>query len=129
MDGPSARSVLTRPIPSSGERLPVIGLGSWQTFDVGVGAAERAPLEAVLDEFVALGGKVVDSSPMYGRSQAVLGDLVAKKRMRSELFVATKVWTSGRTAGIEQMEDSMRKLQVSTVDLMQVHNLVDVDRH
>lgn len=121
--------MLSRPIPSSGERLPVIGLGTWQTFDVGESAAKRAPLEAVLDAFVELGGSVVDSSPMYGRSESVLGALMAKRQLRPKLFVATKVWTSGRDAGVEQMEDSMRKLQVRTVDLMQVHNLVDVERH
>ena len=124
---PSAE-MMTRPIPSSGERLPVIGLGTWQTFDVGTGRSDRAPLEAVLGEFVALGGKVVDSSPMYGRSETVLGDLMAGARVRSKLFVATKVWTSGRAEGIAQMEASMRALRVSAVDLMQVHNLVDVDR-
>jgi diketogulonate reductase-like aldo/keto reductase len=106
----------------------VIGLGTWQTFDVGTARADRAPLEAVLGEFVALGGKIVDSSPMYGRSETVLGDLMAGARLRSKLFVATKVWTSGRAEGINQMEASMRALRVSAVDLMQVHNLVDVDR-
>jgi aryl-alcohol dehydrogenase-like predicted oxidoreductase len=127
---PDASSeLLTRPIPSSGERVPVIGLGTWQTFDVGTSASERAPLEAVLNEFVALGGKVVDSSPMYGRSESVLGDVMAKGQLRSELFVATKVWTTGRAAGVAQMDDSMHKLRVGTVDLMQVHNLVDVERH
>jgi aryl-alcohol dehydrogenase-like predicted oxidoreductase len=107
---PSAE-MMTRPIPSSGERLPVIGLGTWQTFDVGTGRSDRAPLEAVLGEFVALGGTVIDSSPMYGRSESVLGDLMAGARLRSNLFVATKVWTSGRAEGIAQMEASMRALR------------------
>jgi diketogulonate reductase-like aldo/keto reductase len=119
----------TRSIPSSKESLPVIGLGTWQTFDVGSSATERDPLEAVLREFVALGGRVVDSSPMYGRSEQVAGDLMSKLGLREKLFVATKVWTSGRQAGITQMEDSERKLQAKPLDLLQVHNLVDVDTH
>jgi diketogulonate reductase-like aldo/keto reductase len=109
--------------------LPKIGLGTWQTFDVGSSPAARKPLEDVLREFVALGGKLVDSSPMYGRSEEVVGDLAAKLGLHSKLFMATKVWTSGKASGIEQMEDSMRKLRVKTIDLMQVHNLVDVNTH
>lgn len=118
---------LTRPIPSTGERLPVIGLGTWQTFDVGDAAGERAPLAEVLAAFVAGGGRLVDSSPMYGRSEEVLGDLAAAADARAKLFVATKVWTSGRSQGTRQMEESMRKLRARPVDLMQVHNLVDVE--
>lgn len=110
------------------EDLPLIGLGTWQTFDVGTSAAERKPLEEVLSLFVQLGGRVVDSSPMYGRSEEVLGDIAVKTGVRDKLFVATKVWTSGRVAGIRQMEESERKLR-GPVDLMQVHNLVDVDTH
>lgn len=121
--------MLSRRIPSSGETLPVIGLGTWQTFDVGPGAAERAPLEEVLRTFAAMGGKLIDSSPMYGNSENVAGDLAAKLGLRPNLFVATKVWTSGKAAGIAQMEDSMRKLRADPIDLMQVHNLVDVDTH
>jgi diketogulonate reductase-like aldo/keto reductase len=109
--------------------LPVIGLGTWQTFDVGTDAARRAAVEAVLGAFAELGGRVVDSSPMYGTSEEVTGDLASKLGLLSTLFVATKVWTSGRAAGIRQMEDSIRKLRVSRVDLMQVHNLVDTDTH
>ena len=121
--------ILTRRIPSTGEAVPVIGLGTWQTFDVGPAAADRAPLEEVLGTFAALGGKLIDSSPMYGNSEVVAGDLAAKLGLRSKLFIATKVWTSGKARGIEQMEDSMRKLRASPVDLMQVHNLVDVNSH
>jgi aryl-alcohol dehydrogenase-like predicted oxidoreductase len=104
-----------------------IGLGTWQTFDVS-SDRERAPLRDVLSEFVRLGGRVVDSSPMYGRSEEVLGDLAVSLDVREKLFVATKVWTSGKAAGIRQMEDSERKLR-GRVDLMQVHNLVDADTH
>jgi hypothetical protein len=123
------RSMLTRKIPSSGELLPAIGLGTWQSFDVGTDAAARAPLENVLREFAALGGKLIDSSPMYGRSEEVAGDLIAKLGLREKLFIATKVWTSGKAQGIAQMEDSMKKLRANPIELMQVHNLLDVDTH
>src|SRR5450631_1862047 len=126
---PDSGAILTRPIPSSGEALPVIGLGTWQTFDVGSSTGDRAPLEAVLEAFETMGGRVIDSSPMYGRSEEVVGDLTAKLAAKARLFIATKVWTSGKDAGIRQMEDSMRKLRVKAVDLMQVHNLLDVDTH
>ena len=122
-------TILTRPIPSTGEPVPVVGLGTWQTFDVGASPAERVPLEEVLAAFVELGGRVVDSSPMYGRSEQVVGDIAAKLGVQSRLFLATKVWTTGKTTGIRQMEDSIRKLRVARIDLMQVHNLVDVDTH
>jgi diketogulonate reductase-like aldo/keto reductase len=118
----------TKPIPSSKEQLPVIGLGTWQTFDVGASEGARKPLEEVLSLFVQLGGRVVDSSPMYGRSESVLGDVAVKLGLREKLFMATKVWTSGRQAGIAQMADSEKKLR-GKVDLMQVHNLVDADTH
>lgn len=120
--------MLTRPIPSSKEQLPIIGMGTWQTFDVGSSAAERKPLEEVLAEFVRLGGRVVDSSPMYGRSESVLGDMAVQLGLRDQLFVATKVWTSGAAAGVRQMRDSIEKLR-GPVQLMQVHNLVDADAH
>ncbi|MFL5561517.1 MAG: aldo/keto reductase [Gemmatimonadaceae bacterium] len=121
--------MLTRPIPSTGEMLPVIGLGTWQTFDVGDDRTARSQLRAVLDEFVVLGGSVVDSSPMYGSSEQVVGDLAAELYLRPKLFVATKVWTIGMREGISQMHESMRKLRAAPVDLMQVHNLLDVNTH
>jgi diketogulonate reductase-like aldo/keto reductase len=120
---------ITRPIPSSGERLPVVGLGTWQTFDVGGDARARAPLREVLTLFAAGGGKLIDSSPMYGSSETVIGDLVADLGLRAKLLLATKVWTSGRDAGIRQMEQSFRRLRARQIDLMQVHNLVDVATH
>lgn len=126
---PAQTGILTRAIPSSGKVIPVIGLGTWQTFDVGASASARAPLERVLSAFVELGGKVIDSSPMYGSSEEVVGALVAKLGLRSQLFLATKVWTSGKARGIEQMQDSLRKLRTRNVELMQVHNLVDVRTH
>ena len=124
-----AAKIASRKIPSSGEKLPVIGLGTWQTFDVGTEVAARAPLETVLCEFVALGGKLIDSSPMYGRSEDVAGDLIADLGLRQQLFIATKVWTSGKAAGVAQMEDSMKKLRAKPVELLQVHNLLDVEAH
>ncbi len=120
---------MTRPIPSSGEKLPVIGMGTWQTMDIGEDENERAPMAEVLREFVKLGGRLVDSSPMYGRSETVLGDLSAANALRESLFVATKVWITGKEQGIAQMEESMRKLRSPVIDLMQVHNLVDADTH
>ena len=107
-------------------KLPKIGLGTWQTFDVGNDRAARAPLREVLE---LLEGNVVDSSPMYGSSESVAGDLIAELGMRERLFIATKVWTSGREDGIAQMETSFKRLRVKVMDLMQVHNLVDVSTH
>jgi diketogulonate reductase-like aldo/keto reductase len=126
---PAPTPLHTRPIWTTGERLPVIGLGTWQTFDVGSHASARAPLAEVLRVFVELGGRVVDSSPMYGRSEEVTGELAASLRVQSKLFVATKVWTTGKAAGIRQMEESMRKLRTTRLDLLQVHNLVDAATH
>jgi diketogulonate reductase-like aldo/keto reductase len=121
--------MLTRQIPGSGEEVPVIGLGTWQTFDVGRSPAERAPLQDVLRTFVELGGRLVDSSPMYGNAESVVGDLASALGLLPTLFIATKVWISGRAEGIRQMEASMRKLRKDAIDLMQVHNLVDVATH
>jgi diketogulonate reductase-like aldo/keto reductase len=121
--------LLMRRIPSSGEMIPAVGVGTWQTFDVG-DAATKAELDKVLTSFADLGGRVIDSSPMYGRSEDVVGELSAKHALRPRQFIATKVWTTGKAAGIRQMEDSMRKLRTGkTIDLMQVHNLVDVETH
>jgi diketogulonate reductase-like aldo/keto reductase len=122
-------TLISRKIPSTGEALPVIGLGTWQTFDAGNDRAARAALAEVLEVFTDSGARVVDSSPMYGSSEAVAGELIAKLDVRDKLFIATKVWTSGRDAGIRQMGDSFRKLRVERMDLMQVHNLVDVGTH
>lgn len=120
---------ITRPIPSSGERLPAVGLGTWQTFDVGENARARAPLREVLSVFAAGGASLIDSSPMYGTSESVVGDLVADLGLRARLFLATKVWTSGREAGIRQMEQSLRRLRAERLDLMQIHNLLDAGTH
>jgi aryl-alcohol dehydrogenase-like predicted oxidoreductase len=124
-----AEAILRKPIPLTGEALPTIGLGTWQTFDVGSNKAAREPLKQVLREFVRAGGSVIDSSPMYGSSETVTGDLAQELGLQKQLFFATKVWTSGREAGIRQMEESFRRLRVQRMDLMQVHNLVDYRTH
>ena len=124
-----ADSIIRKPIPKTGEMLPAIGLGTWQTFDVGTTQSARAPLKEVLREFVRMGGSVVDSSPMYGRSESVTGDLATELVVQKKLFLATKVWTSGRDAGIRQMEESFKRLRTERIDLLQVHNLVDYRSH
>ena len=124
-----ALSMISRPIPASGEQLPVVGLGTYQSFDAGDSALEREPLREVLQSFVQQGGKLIDSSPMYGRSESVVGDLIAQLGITEKLFMATKVWTSGREAGIRQMEESLRRMRVARMDLMQIHNLLDWKTH
>jgi diketogulonate reductase-like aldo/keto reductase len=121
--------MVQRGIPSSGEKIPVIGLGSWQVFDVGPEATQRHPLEEVLSRFVALGGRLVDSSPMYGRAEQVIGEIATKLGLHRSLFLATKVWTTGKDEGIASMERSLAKLKTKKIDLMQVHNLVDAWTH
>lgn len=114
-------------IPSTDERIPVIGLGTWKAFDVGSGPNERKGPAEVVREFVKLGGTLIDSSPMYGKSEAVIGDLVDQAGAAGKIFMATKVWTTGKQKGIDEMHDSLRKLRVEKIDLMQVHNLVDLE--
>jgi diketogulonate reductase-like aldo/keto reductase len=118
-----------RKIPSSGEMLPVVGCGTWRTFDVGASPRERAPLAEVLRLLFEAGGSVVDSSPMYGAAEGVVGDLLAAAGTRDRAFIATKDWTSGREGGIAQMQQSMRLLRAERIDLMQIHNLVDWRAH
>ena len=122
-------TMLMRAIPSSEEKLPVIGLGTWRTFDVDLTSDTRRQLEGVLSLLVKLGGRVIDTSPMYGRAEEVIGDLTATLGVRDKLFVATKVWTRGKKSGIKSMERSMALLRAKRIDLMQVHNLVDVHTH
>ncbi|HET8723631.1 MAG TPA: aldo/keto reductase [Anaeromyxobacteraceae bacterium] len=117
-----------RPIPRTGESLPVVGLGTWQTFDVGSSPSARAPLAEVLRLFLAGGGRVIDSSPMYGRAEAVVGDILSAAP-GPRPFLATKVWTSGKAAGEAQMRESFRLLRTDRMDLMQVHNLLDWETH
>jgi diketogulonate reductase-like aldo/keto reductase len=124
-----ADSLRMRTIPSTNERIPAIGLGTYRTFDVGDSARAPTEIRDVLREFVAIGGRVVDSSPMYGRAETVVGDLAAELNVQGKLFYATKVWTRGHTAGIRQMEKSMQRMRTPHVDLIQIHNLVDWRTH
>ena len=118
--------MLMRAIPKTGEKLPVIGLGSAVTFDVRSGSRQKS-LGEVMSLFVQHGGKLIDSSPMYGTAESVIGDLAAQLHLRNSLFFATKVWTNGKQEGIAQMERSLDRFRARTIDLMQVHNLVDID--
>lgn len=123
------QNMIKRKIPSSGELLPIVGLGTWQQFDVGLSVDERRQLTAVLTMMIDKGGRLIDSSPMYGRAEAVIGELAAPPAINPNLFYATKVWTTGKDAGIREMNDSMAKMRRKTLDLMQVHNLVDYKTH
>jgi diketogulonate reductase-like aldo/keto reductase len=123
----SEAEMLERTIPATGERLPVIGLGTSNVFDVGSGTAARAPLTQVLQILLEHGGALLDTSPMYGRAEEVSGDLIAAAQVRPRMFIATKVWTRGREAGMQQIETSMRLLKTPKLDLVQVHNLLDLD--
>jgi diketogulonate reductase-like aldo/keto reductase len=119
-------TMLARTIPSSGEKLPVIGLGTWQAFDVDLTPDNRRQLADVLLLFVKLGGRVIDTSPMYGRAEDVIGELTTALGIPDKVFLATKVWTRGKENGIKSMERSMALLRAKRIDLTQVHNLVDV---
>jgi aryl-alcohol dehydrogenase-like predicted oxidoreductase len=109
--------------------IPAVGVGTYSVFDVGQSKADRDPLKEVLRLFVEAGGAVVDSSPMYGSAERVVGDLAAELGVRDSLFLATKVWTTGKEPGVRQMDASLRLLQTGMIDLMQVHNLLDWETH
>jgi diketogulonate reductase-like aldo/keto reductase len=127
---PSLTAMLTRPIPSSNERLPVIGLGTWQTFDVPLSDARGVErLSRTVRTLYDAGGRVVDSSPMYGRSEEAFGAIAQRLALTNDLFMATKVWTSGEHAGVEQMRQSAAFFHRKTIDLMQIHNLLDWKTH
>jgi len=130
--------LLKRTIPSSNEQLPVLGLGTWSTFNVQTNAMQ--PLQKVLDELYTAGGTLIDSSPMYGNAETIIGELtnnfplkrptsIDAGHLTTDFFYATKVWTTGKQAGIQQMEDSFRKMKRITMDLMQIHNLLDWKTH
>jgi diketogulonate reductase-like aldo/keto reductase len=121
--------MLTRPIPSSGEALPVVGVGTWQVFDVGGDAEELEVRRKIIELLIDKGGSVVDSSPMYARAEKVVGDVIGAAGNRDRLFLATKVWTNGKGNGESQMRRSIELMRAGTIDLMQVHNLRDVDAH
>ncbi len=123
------QSIMKRKVPKTGELLPVVGLGTWQTFDVGEDPAIREQLTQVLMEMKRLGGAMIDSSPMYGRSERVVGELTEKANIQESFFYATKVWTTGKLEGIRQMNESFFKMGRVTMDLMQIHNLLDWETH
>jgi diketogulonate reductase-like aldo/keto reductase len=123
------KTLIRKAIPGTAEALPVIGLGTWQTFDVGSDEAALSALADVLQAFFANSGTLIDSSPMYGTSEQVIGELLSRVGHGDKLFAATKVWTDGEQGGIRQMEDSLQKWGISRFDLMQIHNLRDWQTH
>jgi aryl-alcohol dehydrogenase-like predicted oxidoreductase len=127
--GAAPMPILTRSIPRSGEKLPVVGLGTWQEFDFRGDAEKRAQAVDTLRTFVGAGLRVIDTSPMYGAAEAVVGELLPEVDARKSAFIATKVWTTGADAGRRQIEGSFRLLRREPIDLIQVHNLRDVDVH
>jgi diketogulonate reductase-like aldo/keto reductase len=126
---PSAAPMLSRPIPATGEAVPVIGLGTWPVFDVGADETARRPLREVVRRLLDAGARMIDTSPMYGRAEDVVGGLLADLGMRPRAFLATKVWTTGRDAGLAQMRRSSTLLRSDMIDLIQIHNLVDWRTH
>ena len=122
-------SIITRAIPSTGEQIPVIGMGSWLTFDVAYNEQRMATRVQVLQEFFDRGGALIDSSPMYGSSEMVIGHCLNQIKNKQALFSATKVWTQGQRQGVKQMQASREKWGVDRFDLMQVHNMVDWETH
>ncbi|MEX0975859.1 MAG: aldo/keto reductase [Woeseia sp.] len=122
-------TMITRPIPASGDALPVVGLGTWQVFDVESTPEEIALRRQIVELLVDTGGRLIDTSPMYNRSEKVIGDIIESGVERSSLFLATKVWTDGNAAGIRQMEQSAELMNTDVIDLMQVHNRRDLDVH
>ena len=126
---PQSRPLLTRPIPSTGEALPVVGLGSWITFNVGDDPVARDACTDVMRNFVDAGGRVIDSSPMYGSSQDTIGYGLRKAALTGRVFCADKVWIASGARGREQIQQSRRKWQVTRFDLLEVHNLLDWQEH
>ena len=122
---PEGGTILTRPIPSTGEAVPVIGMGTSGSFEVGTSAAERDPLREVLRRFFAGGGKLIDTAPSYSSAEGVLGDLLSEDGLRAKTFLATKLSDTGRDAGLAQFETSLKRLKTDKVELLQVHNLRD----
>lgn len=125
----AGREAITKAIPATGERLPVIGMGSWITFDIGSNSYERAVRAKVMQAFFDNGGALIDSSPMYGSSEEVIGESLKTIRNKDKLFAATKVWILGKKSGIRQMETSQQLWGVKRFDLMQIHNMLDWETH
>jgi aryl-alcohol dehydrogenase-like predicted oxidoreductase len=127
--GTGGKTMQTRAIPSSNEPLPIVGLGTYRGFDVEPSQPTYKDLPTVLDALFDKGGTLIDSSPMYGRAEQTIGELLSIHEPRSPAFLATKVWTRGREEGIAQMEQSFALLQTEVIDLMQIHNLLDWQTH
>ena len=126
---PDTRAKLSRAIPKSGEQIPIVGLGTWQSFDIAPGGKDWDDGKSALDLFLRSGGRLIDSSPMYGRAEDAIGAMLAEQEGLPKPFLATKVWTTGLEAGRAQIEASFRQLRVPVIDLLQVHNLIDFDTH
>jgi diketogulonate reductase-like aldo/keto reductase len=124
-----ARGMLTKPIPATGESLPVIGLGTYSVFDVDSTAEAIANSHEIVERLTSAGGSLLDTSPMYNRSEKVIGDVIAAGIERQDVFLATKVWADGREAGINQMSRSAELMRAEVIDLMQIHNLRDTAVH
>jgi len=124
----SNESMISRKIPSSGEALPCVGIGTYQTFDVS-SPEQHQEVKAVMRDFARLRGRVVDTSPMYGAAESVIGEVLTELNLGKELFLATKVWIEGRDAGLAQARQSMQRMKTPKLDLIQVHNLLDADTH
>ena len=120
---------LYRQVPKSGERLPIVGLGTWQAFDIGPRDEDWPQARQAVQLFLAQGGRVIDSSPMYGRAEQAIGALLAATPLRSRAFLATKIWTGDREEGRRQAERSFELLRTRRIDLLQVHNLLGYDAH
>jgi diketogulonate reductase-like aldo/keto reductase len=131
--GPSgalaAADPMERAIPRTGEKLPALGLGTWQVLDVPASGREYLAATAAVRSFLEAGGRLIDSSPMYGQAEARVGDILAALRPAQKPFLATKIWTTGRAAGKAQLADSHRLMRAQALDLVQVHNLQDLDTH
>ena len=125
----NSKALIQKTIPSSGEKIPVIGLGTSRVFEVGTNPEARKGPAEVLKILADIQNSMMDTSPMYGSAETVVGDLSDQQKLRDQLFFATKVWTEGRQAGIAQMQESMRRLKTDHLDLMQIHNLVDWQTH
>ncbi len=124
-----SEKMLTRPIPGTDESIPVIGLGTWEVFDVAGTPEEMKTRRQIIDMLVEKGGSLIDSSPMYNRSEKIVGDIIEASGIRDKLFLATKVWTNGKSRGESQMRRSAELMNAGVIDLMQVHNLRDTDVH
>jgi aryl-alcohol dehydrogenase-like predicted oxidoreductase len=121
----ASKRMATRAIPGTGERLPMVGVGTARVFNVSLNQETRARLSEVLKIMLAAGGRILDTSPMYGTAEPVSGKLIGEMGVRDQMFIATKVWTRGRQEGIAQMRRSLARFATAKIELMQVHNLVD----